>query len=72
MFVTSSTAEVEYISTRMASCEAVWLRNLFGELFEKVLDTTMIYCVNKIGISLETNPMFHDKSKHIKILYHFI
>lgn len=56
----------------MASCEVVWLRKLFGELFEQVLDTKVIYCDNKSGIWLAENLMFHDKSKHIEIRYHYI
>lgn len=56
----------------MASCEAVWLRKLFGELFEQVPDTIVIYCDNKSGIRLAENLLFHDKSKHIDIKYHYI
>jgi len=71
-FVALSIVEVEYIAASMASYEAVWLRKLFGELFEQVLDTIMIYYDNKSGICLEENHVFHDKSKHIEIQYHFI
>jgi len=39
-----STAEAEYIDASMASCEAVWLRKLFSELFGFTLDTTVITC----------------------------
>ena len=66
------TIEVEYIATSMACCEAIWLRKLFTDLFEHVLDTTMIYCDNQSGICLSENPVFHDCSKHIDIKYHFI
>jgi len=38
--VALSTFEVEYIATCMASCEVVWLRKLFSELFGHVLDTS--------------------------------
>jgi len=55
----------------MSSYEAVWLRKLFGEIFEQVLETTMIYCDNKSGIRLAENLMFLDKSKHIEVRYHF-
>ena len=41
-----STAEAEFIAASMACCEAVWLRKLFGELFENVLDATVILCDN--------------------------
>eukprot|EP00253_Pinus_taeda_P029244 PITA_29244 len=70
--VALSTTEAEYIAASMASCEAVCLRKLFGELFQRVLDTTIIYCDNKSEIRLAKNPVFHDKSKHIEIKYHYI
>jgi len=44
--VALSTAEVEYIASSMASCEIVWLRKLFSELFGFTLYTTMIVCDN--------------------------
>lgn len=56
----------------MANCEIVWLRNFFAELFEQVLDTTMIYYDNQSRIKLLENPVFHDRSKRIEIKYHFI
>lgn len=56
----------------MASCEVVWLRKIFGELFEQVPDTTVIYCDNNSEIRLAKNLVFHDKSKHIEIKYHYI
>lgn len=33
-FVALITVKAKYIAASMASCEAVWLRKLFGELFE--------------------------------------
>ena len=70
--VALSTAKAEYITASMGSCEAVWLRKLFSELFGHVLDTTMILCDNQSGIRLLEKPVFHDRSKHIHIRYHFI
>ena len=32
----------------------------------------MIYCDNQSCIKLLENPVFHDRSKHIEIHYHFI
>eukprot|EP00253_Pinus_taeda_P022896 PITA_22896 len=65
--VALSTAEAEYIAASMASCEVVWLRKLFSELFGFILDTTMIMCDNQSRICLSENPVFHDCSKHIDI-----
>jgi hypothetical protein len=32
----------------------------------------VIYCDNQSCIKLFENPVFHDRSKHIEIRYHFI
>eukprot|EP00253_Pinus_taeda_P014493 PITA_14493 len=65
-------AEAEYIASSTASCEVVWLRKLFSELFGHVLDTTVILCDNRSEIRLSESLVFHDCSKHIDIRYHFI
>ena len=70
--VALSIVEAEYIAASMACCEVVWLRNLFSELFGHVIDATVILCDNQSGIPLSENPVFHDRSKHIDIRYHFI
>lgn len=70
--VSLSTIEDEYITASMTSCDAVCLRKLFSELFGHVLDTTVIYCDNQSGMRLSKNLVFHDHSKHIDIMYHFI
>ena len=70
--VALTTAKVEYIVASMASCEVVWLRKLFRDLFGHVLDTTVIFCNNQSRIHLFGNLVFHDRSKHIGIRYHFI
>ena len=70
--VALTTTEAEYIAASMACCESIWLRKLFSELFGHVLDTTVILCDNQSGIRLSENPVFHDRSKHIDIRYHYI
>ena len=67
-----STAEVEYVAACSASCEAVWLRKLLSNLFDLQLDATYIYCDNQSCMKLSENPVFHNKSKHIEIKYHYI
>ena len=44
--VALGTAEAEYIVTCMAYCEVTWSRKLFSELFEHVIDATVILCDN--------------------------
>ena len=67
-----SIAEVEYAVACSSSCEVVWLRKLLSNLFDLQLDATCIYCDNQSCVKLSENPIFHDKSKHIEIKYHYI
>jgi hypothetical protein len=70
--VALSSAEAEYMAASLAACEAIWLRKLLIGLFGQELDATVIHCDNQSCIKLSENPVFHDKSKHIEIRFHFI
>jgi hypothetical protein len=70
--VTLSTAKAEYIALSMAVFEAVWLRKILTGLFDHEMDLTIIHCANQSCVNLSENPVFHDKSKHIEIKYHYI
>jgi hypothetical protein len=70
--VALSSAEAEYMAASQASCEALWLRKMLIGLFGVQLRHTVIYCDNQSFIKLSENLVFHDRSKHIEILYHFI
>jgi hypothetical protein len=70
--VALSAAEVEYIATIVASREAVWIRKFLAGLFDLELEPTLTYCDNQSCAKLSDNSVFHDKSKHIKIKYHYI
>ena len=64
--------KVEYVSTCSTSCEVVWMWKLQYDLFDLQLDATCIHCDNLSCMKLLENPVFHDKSKHIEIKYHYI
>ena len=70
--VSQSTAEAEYIAASAAGREAVWLRKLLSDLFSSELESTVIHCDNQSCIKLTENPMFHDRSKHIEMRYHYV
>jgi hypothetical protein len=36
------------------------------------MESTVILCDNQSCINMMENPMFHDKSNHIEIWYHYI
>jgi hypothetical protein len=70
--IAQSTIEVEYIVASVASREAVWLRKLLLDLFSAEMEPTVIHCDNQSCINLSQNPVFHDRSKHIEMRYHYV
>ena len=60
------------MEANMAACEGMWLRKLLSGLFECELEAIVVHCDNQSGIRLSENPVFHDRSKHIDIRYHFL
>ena len=67
-----SSVEAKYMAASLAACKALWLRKLLLGLFRQELESTVIHCDNQSCIKLSENPMFHDRSKHIDIRYHFV
>lgn len=70
--VAQSSTEAEYIVASMGSREAIWLWKLLVGLFGEPLNPTIIHCDNQSCIKLSVNPVFHDRSKHIEIPYHYV
>jgi hypothetical protein len=60
------------MATNQVSCEAIWLCKMLIALFGQEMLPTIIHCYNQSCIKLYENPVFHDWSKHIEIMYHFI
>ncbi|KAI3725113.1 hypothetical protein L1987_64888 [Smallanthus sonchifolius] len=70
--VALSSTEAEYIALSMPGCQAIWLRGIIEELKFQIKHSLTLYCDNKSTISLAKDPVYHDKSKHIRVKYHFI
>ena len=51
--------------------EAIWLKGLFSEM-SKDLQISTVYCDSQSAIFLAKDQMFHERTKHIDIRYHFI
>jgi hypothetical protein len=67
-----SSCQAEYMAASTTSCQAVWLGRLIGELFAKDPSVPILFVDNKAAIQLCKNPVFHQRSKHIELRYHFI
>ena len=67
IIVSRSSAEAEYRSMATTCCEITWLKYLLEDLKVKHSQTVMLYCDNKATIHIASNPVFHERTKHIKI-----
>ena len=69
--VALSTTEAEYMALTEAVKESIWLKGLLIELGIN-LRSVVVNCDNQGAIHLSRNSMFHERTKHIKVRYHFI
>lgn len=70
--VALSTTEAEYIAAALCACQCVWLRRVTEKLGIEEKSGTVIMCDNSSTIQLSKNPVFHGKSKHIDVKFHFL
>ena len=69
--ITQSTIEAEYVVATEACKEAIWLGRLVVDLGMKI-EMPELHCDSQSAIQLAKNLVFHAKTKHIDVKYHFI
>lgn len=69
--VALSTTEAEYMALTEAVKEAIWLGGLLDELGVSQKQVS-IYSDSQSAICLAKNPVFHVRTKHIDVRYHFV
>ena len=70
-FVSTSTAEAEYVAAGSCCAQILWMRNQLAD-YDLQLSKVPIYCDSTSAIAIANNPVLHSKTKHIEIRYHFI
>jgi hypothetical protein len=70
--VALSSTEAEYRGVAIVACEVVWLQKLLSDSEQLVDAPVVIYCDNINSILLANNPVYHARTKHIEVHYHFI
>jgi hypothetical protein len=70
--VSRSSAEAEYRAVANGVAEATWLRQLLLELHSSLQRTTLVYCDNISAVYMTSNPVQHQRTKHIEIDLHFV
>ncbi|WVZ82160.1 hypothetical protein U9M48_029453 [Paspalum notatum var. saurae] len=70
--VSRSSAEAEYRAVANGVAEASWLRQLLTKLHSPLAKSTLVYCDNVSAVYLSTNPVQHQRTKHVEIDLHFV
>lgn len=60
------------MTATMAAQECVWLKYLMEDIFSKVDYVVQICCDNESLIKLASNPVFHGRTKQVKVHHHFV
>jgi len=70
--VSRSSSEAEYRALAQATCEGQWLLYLLHDFLVPHPSPIIIYCDNQSTLHIAANPVFHKRTRHIKIDCHVV
>uniref|UniRef100_A0A2N9HE74 Integrase catalytic domain-containing protein n=1 Tax=Fagus sylvatica TaxID=28930 RepID=A0A2N9HE74_FAGSY len=70
--VSRSSTESEYRALAIASAELCWVRSLLKDLGIYLPDPPTLWCDNISALAIASNPVFHARTKHIEVDFHFV
>jgi hypothetical protein len=70
--VALSSCEAEYIAASIALTQTIWLVRLLSDLLGRDTGAVELRVDSKSALALVKNPIFHERSKHIRVRHHFI
>ena len=67
-----SSTEAEYRALVSTAAELCWIQMILKDLGVYLSLPPMLWCDNVSALALASNPIFHARTKHIEVDYHYI
>lgn len=72
MTASQSSTKAEYKALENATAELIWLQSVLQELKIYQSCAPVLWCDNLGATYLTANPVFHARTKHIEVDFHFV
>ena len=70
--VSRSSTEAEYRALASSTAELCWICMLLRDLGVFLPRPPLLWCDNVSALAIASNPVFHARTKHIEVDYHFV
>ena len=70
--VARSSTEAEYKALANAAADIQWIKSLLTDLRVPIVHSPILWCDNIGATYLTSNPLFHARTKHIEIDFHYV